>query len=115
MLEYDRDVTLSYKATLSYRVIVTLSCNVMMMSPKCLDLDCFGLFSCIFFRRKYNSKRLKNIFRKFDSEPIASHSRVKNIMMFLKCLDFNYFESVLNTFFRMEQFFKEIEVDFWCD
>ena len=42
--------------------IVTLSYKVMIMSSKYLDLDCFELFSCVLFRKKYNSKRLENIF-----------------------------------------------------
>ena len=31
--------------------IVTLGYKMMMMSSKCLDLDCFELFSCIFIRK----------------------------------------------------------------
>ena len=63
-----------------------------MTSSKCLDLDCFELFSCSFFRRKYYSKRLKNIFYEFDSEPMVT-LEYKIKMMSSKCLDFNSFQS----------------------
>ena len=62
-----------------------------MTSSKCLVLDCFELFVCIFFGRKYNSKRLKNIFDEFGSEPIVTPA-YKHMMVSTKCLDHNYFE-----------------------
>ena len=86
----------------------------MMTSSKCLDLDCFKLFSCFLFRSKYYSKRLKNIFHEFDSEPIVTLG-YKTMMASSKCLDFNYFELISDTLFRSKDFFKEIEVDFRRD
>ena len=87
--------------------VVTLGYQVMMMSSKCLDLDCFELFSCVFFGGKYNSKRLKNIFHKFDSEPIVTVG-YKSVMISSKSLDFNYFETALYTFFRWNNFSKRL-------
>ena len=63
----------------------------MMTSSKCLDYDSFKLLSCVLFRSRYYSKRLKNIFDEFGREPIATLG-YKTIMTSLKCLDFNSFE-----------------------
>ena len=43
-----------------------------MNASKCLDLDCFGLFSWILYGRKYNSRSLKNIIHEFDIEHIVT-------------------------------------------
>ena len=52
--------------------IVTLGYKAVMTSSKCLDLGYLELFSCILFRSKYYSKKLKNCFDKFDSEPTVT-------------------------------------------
>ena len=76
----------------------------MMTSSKCLDLDSFKLLSCLFFRRKYCSERLKNSFDEFDSEPIVTVG-YKMMMTSSKCLDFNSFELLFSdTLFRSNSF-----------
>ena len=70
-------------------------------------LDCFKLFSCILFRGKYCSKRLKNIFEEFESEPIVALG-YKTMMTSSKCLDFNYLELFLDTLFRSNNFSKRL-------
>ena len=62
----------------------------MMTSSKCLDLNCFELFSCIFFRKKYNSKRPKNFIHEFDREPIVTLGYTM-MMMSAKRLDLDCF------------------------
>ena len=78
-----------------------------MMLPKCLDLDSFKLPSCILFRRKDYSKRLKNIFDEFGNESIATLS-YKGMMTSSKCLDLNCFESFSCILFRRNNFLKRL-------
>ena len=80
----------------------------MMTSLKCLDIDCFELFSCILFRSKYYSKGLKNIFEEFESKPIVTLG-YKIMMMSPKYLDFNYFQLFLDTLFRSKNFSKRLK------
>ena len=79
----------------------------MMTSSKCADLDCFELFSYILFRSKYYSRRLKNVFEEFESEPIVTVG-YKTMMTSSKCLDFNYFELFLDALFRSNNFSKRL-------
>ena len=76
----------------------------MMTSSKGLDFDSFKLLSCVSFRRKYYSKRLKNIFDGFDSETIVTPG-YKILMVSSKCLGFNSFEVLFSdTIFRSNNF-----------
>ena len=79
----------------------------MMTSSKCLDLDCFDLFSCILFRSKYYSKRSKNIFDEFDREPIVTLGYTI-MMTSSKCLDFNFFELLSDNVVRSNNFSKRL-------
>ena len=80
----------------------------MVTSSKCADLDCFELFSCILFRCKYYSKRLKNFFEEFESEPIVTAGYKTMMTSSSKCLDFNYFELFLDALFRSNNFSKRL-------
>ena len=109
----------------------------MMMSSKCLDLGCLELFSCIFFRREYNSlelfftnltilfqlfrmifipscekqyfrKRLKQIFHIINKEPIVT-LRYNVMMTSSKCLDLDSFKLLSCVSFRRKYYSRRLK------